>query len=173
MTWFGRASRAVGALGACALFPFAVVPGTPAADRAPLATHGLPVGATADLDGKKLYERCVACHQATGAGIPNAFPPLGGSEYVTGKPEVPIAILLHGIQGELTVKGAKYNGVMMQYGTGQAMTDQEIADVVTYIRTNFGNKATPVTVKDVAAAKARHAARKKPFSEAELRALMK
>jgi mono/diheme cytochrome c family protein len=172
VTWSDRSRRLIGVAGACAVLPFSFLstPDRPVGARVPLAEVAHRAG---PADGKKLYERCVACHQATGLGIPGAFPPLGGSEFVTGKAEVPIAILIHGLQGEVTVKGTKYNGVMMSYGTGQAMTDQELADVVTYIRTNFGNKATPVTVKDVAAAKAKHAARKKPFTEAELRALMK
>jgi mono/diheme cytochrome c family protein len=170
VTWSDRSRRFIGVAGACAVLPLA---GLTAPDRADGTRVPLADMAHRAADGKTLYARCVACHQATGVGIPSAFPPLAGSEFVIGKPEVPIAILLHGLQGEVTVKGAKYNGVMMPYGTGQAMTDQEIADVVSYIRTNFGNKATPVTVKDVAAAKAKHAARKKPFTEAELRALMK
>ncbi|MCU0635119.1 MAG: cytochrome c [Gemmatimonadaceae bacterium] len=136
--------------------------------KEPLASHPTPLPS----DGKALYQRCIACHQDTGLGIPAAFPPLAGSEFVTGKPDVLIAILLHGLQGEVTVKGTKYNGVMMPYGTGQAMTDQEVADVLTYVRTSFGNKATPITAKQVAAVRAATKARTAPYSEKELRAMM-
>jgi mono/diheme cytochrome c family protein len=123
--------------------------------------------------GSDLYQRCVACHQATGEGVPGAFPPLAGSEFVTGKPDVPIRILLHGLTGPVKVKGTDYNGVMVAYGTGQPMTDAEAAAVLTHIRTNFGNKATPITAKQVAAVRTATKSRTTPWTEAELRPLLK
>jgi mono/diheme cytochrome c family protein len=135
---------------------------------------GIARGAAAQpADGAALYQRCIACHQATGEGIPAAFPPLAGSEFVTGKPDIPIRILLHGLTGPVKVKGTAYNGVMMAYGTGQAMSDAEAAAILTYIRTNFGNKAAPITAKQVATVRAATKARTTPWTEADLRALMK
>jgi len=119
-------------------------------------------------DGKALYARCTACHQENGKGIANAFPPLAGSSWVTGPASRPIAIVLHGVQGPLKVGTATYNGVMIAYGTGQPMTDAEVAAVVTYIRTSWGNKASAVTAAQVAQVRAATKARKGAFTEAEL-----
>jgi mono/diheme cytochrome c family protein len=117
--------------------------------------------------GAEVYATCTACHMATGQGLPGAFPPLAGSEWVTGRAEIPIAIVLHGMQGEVTVKGAKYNSVMTPWGT--TFNDQEIANVVTYIRSQWGNKAPAVTAADVAKVRAATKARKQAFTAAELR----
>lgn len=105
----------------------------------------------AAIDGGEIYQgKCVACHQANGAGVPGAFPPLAGSEWVLGDAERLVHIPLHGIQGSLTVKGATYNGMMPVFG--EALTDGEIAAVLTYVRSQWGNKASAVaeeTVKKV------------------------
>lgn len=144
----------------------------------PLRTLLLLVGlsaaglhAQAAPSGAAVFARCTPCHQASGAGVPGAFPPLAGSSWVTGSVDRPIAILLHGLQGPLTVSGASYNGVMLAYGMGVAMTDAELAAVLTYIRTSWGNRASPVTVADIARVRAKTKGRTKPFTEAELLAL--
>jgi mono/diheme cytochrome c family protein len=105
----------------------------------------------------------------TGLGLAGAFPPLAGSEWVTGRVEVPIALVLHGMQGEVTVKGAKYNGVMTPWGA--MFSDQEIANVVTYIRSQWGNKASAATAADVAKVRAATKARTTPFTAAEVKKL--
>ncbi len=117
--------------------------------------------------GPEVFATCTACHQATGLGLPGAFPPLAGSEWVNGKPEVPIAIVLHGMQGEITVKGTKYNGMMMPWGT--TFNDQEVANVVTYIRSQWGNKAPAVTAAQVTAVRTATKARKTQWTAAELK----
>ena len=117
--------------------------------------------------GAELYGTCAACHMANGAGMAGVFPPLAGSEWVTGKAEVPIAIVLHGIQGEITVKGAKYNGVMTAWAA--MFSDQEVANVVTYIRSQWGNKASAVTAAQVTAVRAATKARKTQWTAAELK----
>jgi mono/diheme cytochrome c family protein len=117
----------------------------------------------------KYTEVCSVCHQATGAGLAGAFPPLAGSEWVTGRADVPIAIILHGMQGEITVKGQKYNGAMMPWAT--SMTDAEIASVVTYIRSAWGNRASAVTAAQVRAVRTRTARRTTPWTAAEVRAM--
>ncbi|MGB4812408.1 MAG: c-type cytochrome [Methylophilaceae bacterium] len=100
--------------------------------------------AVAAIDGGEIYQgKCVACHQANGEGVPGVFPPLAGSEWVLGNPERLAHIPLHGIQGKLTVKGTAYNGQMPVFGA--LLTDGEIAAVLTYVRSQWGNKADAVT----------------------------
>lgn len=95
------------------------------------------------VDGGQLYTaHCVACHQATGEGIPGVFPPLDGSEWVIGDPSVTARIVLHGIKGPLTVKGAKYNGEMPHFK--ETFSDAELAAVLTHIRSSFGNSSPAV-----------------------------
>ncbi|MEM5428810.1 cytochrome c [Cupriavidus oxalaticus] len=97
-------------------------------------------------DGAAIYSgQCVACHQATGQGLPGVFPPLAGSEWVQGKPETAVAIVLHGITGQLTVKGGTFNGAMPPFGA--QLNDAEIAAVVTHVRSQWGNAAPPVSAE--------------------------
>ena len=106
-------------------------------------------GAAPAVDGKQLFgAKCAACHQATGLGVAGVFPPLAGAEWVLGNEKVLISILLHGVQGELEVKGNKYTGAMPAFGT---LVDAEIAAVLSYIRRDWGNQAAPVTAAAVAA----------------------
>lgn len=102
-----------------------------------IATSGRPSGA---VDGAQIYAaQCAACHQASGAGLPGVFPPLAASEWVVGKDELLVDILLHGISGKLTVNGTIYNGTMPAFGG--KMDDAEIAAVLSHIRKSFGNDA--------------------------------
>jgi mono/diheme cytochrome c family protein len=94
----------------------------------------------------------VTCHQADGQGLAGTFPPLAGSEYATAaNPAVPIRIVLRGMQGPVTVKGVQYNGVMAPFGTGVELSDEQVAAVLTYVRTSWGNAASPITAQQVAA----------------------
>ena len=100
-------------------------------------------GGAAAIDGKQLFgAKCAACHQATGLGVAGVFPPLAASEWVLGSEKVLASILLHGINGEIEVKGVNYKGVMPAFGT---LTDDEIAAVLSYIRSDWGNAAKPLT----------------------------
>jgi mono/diheme cytochrome c family protein len=134
-----------------------------AAERplAPAVTQAPPVN--------KYGELCQACHQPNGAGLEGAFPPLAGSEYVNGPAIVPIAIVLHGLQGEITVKGKTYNGAMMAWGS--VLNDDDLAATLTYVRSQWGNRSAPVTAAQVRAVRARLAARTTAFTAAELRTL--
>jgi mono/diheme cytochrome c family protein len=106
-------------------------------------------GAAPAVDGKLVFSaNCAACHQASGLGVAGVFPPLAGAEWVLGSEKVLISLLLHGVQGELEVKGNKYNGLMPAFGR---LTDAEIAAVLTYIRSDWGNQAAPVAAQAVAA----------------------
>lgn len=89
---------------------------------------------------------CISCHQADGNGDGNRFPPIAGSEWVTGSPERLIKVLLEGLEGPVTVKGKKYNNVMPSH---RFLNDEELAEVLTYIRQNFGNNADEIKPIDV------------------------
>ncbi len=101
------------------------------------------------LLGQEIYNACTQCHQGSGMGLAGQFPPLAGSEYVTGDVRRLAAILINGINGELVVNGATYNAQMPAWK--DAYNDEEIAAVLTYVRNSFGNKAEPVTGKQVEA----------------------
>src|SRR5690554_1680132 len=93
-------------------------------------------------DGKAVYSRtCFACHQSEGQGIAKVFPPLAKSDYLNKDVNRSIDAVLYGLSGEITVNGEKYNSVM----TSQGLSDQEVADVFTYIYNNWGNNKTVVT----------------------------
>lgn len=98
--------------------------------------------------GKNVFTNtCLACHQANGEGVPNAFPPLAASDYLA-KTDVSniIDIIVHGKTGEITVNGKTYDGVM----PAQSLTDEEVANVLTYIYGNWGNKKQEVKPEQVA-----------------------
>jgi nitrite reductase (NO-forming) len=98
--------------------------------------------------GEALYTNyCSFCHQPTGVGIANAFPPLAKSDYLMADTKRAIDIVKNGKQGEITVNGQKYNGVMPP----QALTDEQVADVLNYVRNTWGNKGKIVTLEEVKA----------------------
>lgn len=103
--------------------------------------------------GKSTYTAvCVACHQPTGQGLPPMFPPLVGSEWVTGSEDRAIRIVLHGLKGPLKVKGVDYGGAEMPAtgpGSGFNLSPEKVAAVLTYIRSEWGNQAPPVTAAKV------------------------
>lgn len=99
-------------------------------------------------DGKALYAaNCQACHQASGMGIAGAFPPLSESEFVTKSPKRLAAIVLHGIQGPLTVNGQLYNGIMPSFA--KTLKDKQIASVLTYIRGSWQNDSSAITAETI------------------------
>lgn len=103
-----------------------------------------PAGAA---DGKQLYAaQCVACHQANGKGLAGVFPPLDGSEWVLGGERVVINILLHGIQGEISVAGVVYRGAMPAF---KQLSDAELAALASHVRSQWSNKAQPVLAQSV------------------------
>jgi mono/diheme cytochrome c family protein len=119
--------------------------------------------------GERIYANCLACHQQTGEGTPNQFPPLNKSEWVDGDKASTARltrILIYGLSGEITVRGNKFNGAMPAWG-GQ-LKDYQIAAVLTFVRSNWGNKAGPVFPKDVTAARLAVGARSSAMTAAEL-----
>jgi mono/diheme cytochrome c family protein len=163
----GESGQASGAVDSGAT---AAVDWTPADIPASEAANGV---LASQAQGQALYARCAVCHQQNGEGISGAFPPLANSEWVIASPVVPIRIVLHGMEGPIEVRGVSYSGVMMPYGTGQEMDDEEVAAVVSYIRSSWGNKASAVSAADVARERALLSSRRTPWTSAELRPLMK
>lgn len=102
-----------------------------------------PGNAANALDGAALFTaRCAACHQASGEGLVGVFPPLANSEWVNGADRTLVAIVLNGIEGELTVSSTKYNGVMPSFKG--MLNDEEIAAITSYIRGAWSNGAGPI-----------------------------
>jgi mono/diheme cytochrome c family protein len=118
--------------------------------------------------GKKVFTvNCVQCHQSSGLGQAGQYPPLVGSEWVLGDaPRRLTQILLHGIQGTIHVKGNVYNNAMP---TWAALSDKELAGVLSYVRGELGgNSAPPITEQEMADARKLTASRSDPWTEAEL-----
>lgn len=100
--------------------------------------------ATLIAEGKTVYTAvCSACHQANGMGLPVAFPPLAGSDWVSGSEEKLILLVLHGLMGEIEVNGEKWNGAMPAQGA--QLDDRKVAAVLSYIRSEWGNSSSPVS----------------------------
>jgi mono/diheme cytochrome c family protein len=95
--------------------------------------------------GSSGYSVCGGCHQGNGNGIPGQFPPLAGSEWVNGGTERLIRVAQHGLVGAITVKGQGYNTPGGMMGFGAAMSAQDLANVLTYVRNSWGNESSMVT----------------------------
>ena len=109
------------------------------------------------IDGKKLYLRnCIACHQADGMGLPGAFPPLVGSQWVRGEPDRMVAIMLNGLSGSIEVAGNTYNSIMTPFSA--MLDDAQVAAIATFVRTNpdWGNNADSVSTEKAAEIRAAH-----------------
>jgi mono/diheme cytochrome c family protein len=136
---------------------------------------GGPSGPAAELSqadrGKKVFSaNCATCHQANGLGVSGQYPPLAGSEYVLGGTKRLGMIVLKGLQGPLTVKGAQYGTAVMQ-PWDKTLTDAKIADVLTYIRQEWGNKAGPVNAAQISALRKELASHPDSYTEADLKAV--
>ena len=102
--------------------------------------------------GKQIYgQTCIACHQAEGQGIANAFPPLAKSDYLNADVDRAIEAVLYGLSGEITVNGVKYNSIM----TKQMISQEEVANVLTYVYNSWGNNKTVVTPEMVTKVKSK------------------
>ncbi len=144
---------------------FSGVGGAAAPELTPMELHQ-PVNWIAA--GKAKYAQCAACHTATGEGLAGQFPPLKGSEFVINGEKRLIAILQHGINGALTVDGKPYNGQMQPLGAG--LPDKDLGQLLSYIRNEWGNKAS-IIYEDQIKAVRKEMGNRSPYSEAELRAI--
>ncbi len=123
--------------------------------------------------GATIYQRCATCHQPNGKGMAGAFPPLAGSDWANAKdPAVPIRVVLHGLNGPITVAGQRFNSAMPAYGTNQPLNDSAVAAVLTYVRSSWGNTASAVTPAEVAAQRAATATRTTPWTAKDLEPLL-
>jgi len=113
-------------------------------DAPKVVVGGAPAAFEPDVaKGEQLFlANCAACHQATGLGVPGAFPPLAKSAWVAGSEDRIIKAILAGLAGEIEVNGVKYNGNMPNIGAG--LKDSQIAHIATYVRQAWGNVAEPV-----------------------------
>ncbi len=117
--------------------------------------------------GKKVFDAtCITCHQANGLGLAGQYPPLAASEWAQGSEERTIRIVLHGLNGPITVEGKEYNNVMAPLGA--ALKDEQIANVLSYVRSAWGNKAPEVQPETVAKVRAETASRTTYWTAAEL-----
>jgi mono/diheme cytochrome c family protein len=123
-----------------------------AASTAPAATSAVAQNGASANDGAGVYStNCSSCHQTNGAGLPGAFPPLAMNAVVTGDPKAVVHIVKFGLNGKIQVGSQAYNGTMPAWG--QNLSDGQIASVVTFIRSSWGNRAGAVTAADVTSAK--------------------
>jgi mono/diheme cytochrome c family protein len=96
--------------------------------------------------GQIVFENlCLNCHQPDGNGLPGIYPPIAKSEWVTRDADRLIEIIIRGAQGRITVNGKPFNNIMPPSG----LDDQRIADVLTYVRSHFGNAAAPINPEQV------------------------
>jgi nitrite reductase (NO-forming) len=125
-----------------------------------------PVLAKTTQDRIKFGERvftnnCLACHQATGTGIKGAFPPLAKSDYLNADKKRAIQTVVHGREGAIIVNGESYNSVM----PAQILNDEDVANVLTYVYSAWGNSKKLVTPAEVKAIRA-----DKPIAAAKAKA---
>jgi mono/diheme cytochrome c family protein len=117
--------------------------------------------------GKKVFMgTCITCHQADGKGQPGVYPPLAGSEWAQGDEQRVIRIVLHGLNGPITVESKDFNNVMAPLG--ESLKDEQIANALSYVRSEWGNKAPEVQPETVAKVRADTASRKTYWTAAEL-----
>jgi mono/diheme cytochrome c family protein len=97
--------------------------------------------------GKKIYTaQCRSCHLETGLGIPGVYPPMAGSDFLMTSDKRIVNLVLRGISGPVRVNGIDYDGEMPRF----AFSDNEVADVLNYIRHAFGNNGAVITPATVA-----------------------
>jgi mono/diheme cytochrome c family protein len=136
----------------------------------PEVTRWQPPTGGLSARGKAVYENvCALCHNPDGMGKPNQAPPIAGSEWATGSPNRMIRIPLVGLSGPLEVKGQQWNLAMPAMGA--ALSDDDLAAVLTYMRQSWGNKASEISPEQVKKIRAELGNRTQPESAAELQGI--
>jgi mono/diheme cytochrome c family protein len=142
----------------------------PYRSTAELALYQPPTGGPDLARGKAVYETyCGLCHNNDGMGKPNQAPPFVGSEWVLGSPNRMMRIPLVGLSGPLKVKDQEWNLAMPNVGA--ALSDEDLAAVLTYIRQSWGNKAPAITPEQMKAVRAEVGNRTQPWTVGELNAI--
>lgn len=133
-------------------------------ERRAAASEAAPHGTSDELvAGQRVYQRvCVGCHEPRGTGRPGKYPPLVGSPWLLADPETPIRVVLLGLTGPIESGGKRYDSVMPNFGVN--LSDQEIARVLTFCRSNWGNQAPAITVEQVAKVRASLGGRTQPWA---------
>lgn len=161
--WSGKtiaAEQAASPAGQTPIAGYGAPPGQAVESYAPVINVATPAvalaaggaaAATGPAGDQVFTQNCASCHQAKGQGLPGAFPPLAGNPVVTGDPKKLIGIVENGLTGQISVNGGSFNGAMPAW-KGK-LSPAEIAAVVTYIRTSWGNHASPVSEAQVKAVK--------------------
>ena len=125
---------------------------------APEGSAAAPVALDPKVLGRRMFmANCSACHQPTGQGLPGIYPPLAGSDWALGSEERIIRIVLQGAIGPITVAGHNFNNVMTPFGP--LLKDEQLAAVLTFVRSEWGNNApavSPDKVKEIRATVAGH-----------------
>jgi mono/diheme cytochrome c family protein len=119
--------------------------------KASISSKTIPAATLASVTrGKVVYAaNCLTCHQVDGSGVPNMNPPLIKTKWVMGDKRVLINQVLKGSSGKVEIDGETFHNTMPPLGA--ALTDQQIADALTYIRNSFGNRASAVKPEEVKA----------------------
>ena len=135
----------------CFLFPFVAFAQTKKKVTKTVSTN---TSLQASIDnGKTVYAKhCLSCHQADGSGVMNMNPPLQQTKWVLGPKPILVKQILKGSHGTVEIDGDTFHNTMPAQ---PFLTDQQIADVLTYVRNSFGNKASKVTPDEVKAARAK------------------
>lgn len=121
----------------------------------------------ASQDGAEIYmTRCMSCHQMNGRGVPGVFPPLTESKWVTEDKGVVIRIVLNGMTGEVKVGDEVYSGAMPPWQT--FLDDKQVSELLTYIRSTWGNEAPAISAEEVAKVRKAVEDRKEPWTAEEL-----
>ncbi len=138
-------------------------------------TYGPVTGAVAGGEdpkviGARLYKAtCAQCHQVDGKGVAGQYPPLAGSEWVLGPQNRVGRVLLNGMTGPVKVSGSTYNGNMAPWK--DVLSDKQISQILTYVRSEWGNNASPITPEGMSALRKEVGTRADPWSEKELLAI--
>lgn len=129
----------------------------------------VPAGdAALAAQGEDLYaQHCASCHGRKGNGLGGAFPPLAGTNWVTGEADTAIRIVLHGLRGRISVKDRIYNNVMPAFG--RRLSDDEVAAILSYVRTSWGNGQDRIESEKVRETRARYSDRVQPWTASQLR----
>ena len=118
--------------------------------------------------GKRLYIHCMGCHGVDGEGMGGTYPPLNGSPVVLGPPGILTRVLLHGIEGPVTIGGKTWDSAMV---AAPVRGNDELAAIMTYIRRAWENNAEPVDAAEIMRVKRATAGRLAPWTIAELEAI--